>query len=114
MRNLDKAYTGFFKGRSKSSKFKSKKKSSATFYSRYGKVKFYENGTVNLEKIGKVNYKSSYDLDLTKISKLSNPTVTFNGRCWILTVGLDIEPIIDKLEDKSINYRFRYKTTSYC
>ena len=100
LRNLDKAYTGFFKGRSKLPRFKSKKKSSATFYSRYEKVKFYENGTVNLEKIGKVNYKSSYDLDLTKVSKFSNPTVTFNGRCWVLNIGIDIEPNVNKLEDK--------------
>lgn len=100
LRNLDKAYTGFYKGRSKLPRFKSKKKSSATFYSRYEKVKFYENGTVNLEKIGKINYKSSYDLDLTKISKFSNPTVTFNGRCWVLNIGIDIEPNVNKLEDK--------------
>lgn len=100
LRNLDKAYTGFYKGRSKLPRFKSKKKSSATFYSRYDKVKFYENGTVNLEKIGKVNYKSSYDLDLTKVSKFSNPTVTFNDRCWVLNIGIDIEPNIKKLEDK--------------
>lgn len=100
LRNLDKAYTGFYKGRSKLPRFKSKKKSSATFYSRYDKVKFYENGTVNLEKIGKINYKSSYDLDLTKISRFSNPTVTFNGRCWVLNIGIDIEPNVNKLEDK--------------
>lgn len=100
LRNLDKAYTGFYKGRSKLPRFKSKKKSSATFYSRYDKIKFYENGTVNLEKIGKINYKSSYDLDLTKISRFSNPTVTFNGRCWVLNVGIDINPNIKKLEDK--------------
>lgn len=100
LRNLDKAYTGFYKGRSKLPRFKSKKKSSATFYSRYERVKFYENGTVNLEKIGKVNYKSSYNLDLTKVSKFSNPTVTFNGRCWVLNIGIDIEPNVNKLEDK--------------
>lgn len=100
LRNLDKAYTGFYKGRSKLPRFKSKKKSSATFYSRYDRIKFYENGTVNLEKIGKVNYKSSYDLDLTKISRFSNPTVTFKGRCWVLNIGIDIEPNIKKLEDK--------------
>ena len=69
LRNLDKAYAGFYKGRNKLPRFKTKKKYSSTFYSRYDKVKFYENGTVNLEKIGKVNYKSSYDLDLTKIGR---------------------------------------------
>lgn len=103
LRNLDKAYTGFYKGRNRLPRFKTKKKSSATFYSRYDKVKFYKNGTVNLEKIGKVNYKSSYDLDLTTISKFSNPTVTYNGRCWVLNVGIDIEPNIKKLEDKVLS-----------
>lgn len=60
LRNLDKAYTNFYKKRAGLPRFKSKKKCNDTFYSRYDKVKFYENGTVNLEKIGKVKFKSSY------------------------------------------------------
>ena len=50
IRNLDKAYTNFYKKRSKLPKFKSKKKSKLSFYSRYNRIKFYENNTVNLEK----------------------------------------------------------------
>ncbi len=102
LRNLDKAYTNFYKKRAKLPKFKSKKKCKNTFYSRYDKVKFYENGTVNLEKIGKVKYKSSYGIDLTEIAKFSNPNVTFNGRCWVLNVGIEIEPIKQQLNDISI------------
>lgn len=100
LRNLDKAYTNFYKGRTKPPKFKSKKKSNNTFYSRYEKIKFYENKTVNLEKIGKVKYKSSYDIDLTKITKFSNPNVVFNGRCWVLRFGIEIENNHIELTDK--------------
>lgn len=100
LRNLDKAYNNFYKGRAKLPKFKSKKKSNDTFYSRYDKIKFYENQTVNLEKIGKVKYKSSYDIDLTQITKLSNPNVAFNGRCWVLRFGIEIEHNHIELTDK--------------
>lgn len=100
LRNLDKAYSQFFKTKKGFPKFKSKKHSNATFYSRYDKLKFYENGTVNLEKIGKVKFKSSYNIDFVAITKFSNPTVTWNDRCWVLNFTIDIEPSINKLEDK--------------
>ena len=74
--------------------------SNATFYSRYDKLKFYENDTVNLEKIGKVKFKSSYDIDFTTITKFSNPTVTWNNRCWVLNFTIDVEPNVNNLEDK--------------
>lgn len=100
LRNLDKAYSNFFKTKKGFPKFKSKKHSNATFYSRYDKLKFYKNGTVNLEKIGKVEFKSSYNVDFTTIIKFSNPTVTWNDRCWVLNFTIDVEPNINKLEDK--------------
>ena len=99
LRNLEKAYGTFFKGGG-FPKFKSKRHSKSTFYSRYEKLKFYKNGTVNLEKIGKVRFKSSYDIDFTEITKFSNPTVTWNDRCWVLNFTIEIEPNINKLEDK--------------
>ena len=99
LRNLDKAYTNFFKKRAELPQFKTKKKSSMIFYSRYDKIKFTET-TVNLEKIGKVKYKSSYKIDLTQITKFSNPTVSFTGRCWVLNVGIEQEPKATQLENK--------------
>lgn len=99
LRNLDKAYTNFYKKRAERPQFKSKKKSPMTFYSRYDKIKFTET-TVNLEKIGKVKYKSSYKIDLTQIAKFSNPTVSFNGRCWVLNIGVKQDPKVVQLEDK--------------
>ena len=100
LRNLDKAYSKFYKKLGNLPKFKSKKKSNDTFYSRYDRIKFYSNGTVNLEKIGKVKFKSSYNIDFTKITKFSNPTVTWSGRCWVINFAIDVEPNINKLEDK--------------
>jgi putative transposase len=89
LRDLDKAYKNFFNG-SGFPKFKSKKKSKDKFYSRYDKIYFREN-IVNLEKIGKVQYKHNYDVDLSKINKFSNPRVSFNGRVWVLSVAVDVE-----------------------
>ncbi|WP_297438293.1 transposase [uncultured Clostridium sp.] len=103
LRNLDKAYRRFYNNLGNLPKFKSKKASKATFYSRYEKLKFYKDKTVNLEKIGKVKYKSSYDINFTDIDKFSNPTVTWNGRCYILNFSIDIEPSINKLEDKILS-----------
>lgn len=100
IRDLEKAYQRFFKG-SGFPKFKSRKKSEPRFYSRYDKVKFTK-GTVNLEKIGKIKYKADYDIDLTQITKFSNPRVKFNGRCWVLTLGVEHEPNIVKLNDFSL------------
>ena len=102
LRNLDKAYTNFYKKRARLPRFKSKKNNNDTFYSRYEKIKFYENSTVNLEKIGKVKYKSSYNIDFTQIDKFSNPTVTFNGRCWVLKIGIEVENKPVALTDKVV------------
>ena len=90
LRDLNKAFKEYKKGNRSHPKFKSKKKDRLSFYSRYEKIKFTDN-TVNLEKIGKVKYKSSYGIDLSKVSKFSNPRVIYNGRCWVLTVGMEVE-----------------------
>lgn len=89
IRDLDKAYQRFFKGGG-FPKFKSRKKCELAFYSRYDKIKFAKD-TVNLEKIGKLRYKADYGIDLTKITKFSNPRVKWNGRCWILALGIEVE-----------------------
>lgn len=89
LRDLDKAYKNFFNG-SGFPKFKSKKKSKDKFYSRYDKIYFKEN-VVNLEKIGKVQCRHNYKIDLSKVSKFSNPRVSFNGRVWELSVAIEIE-----------------------
>lgn len=114
IRDLDKAYTNFFKKRAKLPKFKSKKKSKISFYSRYDKIKFYENNTVNLEKIGKVKYKSSYDIDFTKEGSFKNPHVSHSGRCWVLTFGLEVKNKVDKLTKNIIGIDLGIKYLATC
>ncbi|MCT8976613.1 transposase [Clostridium sp. CX1] len=89
LRDLDRAYKNFFSG-SGFPKFKSKKKSKDKFYSRYDKIYFKEN-IVNLEKIGKIQCRYNYDIDLSKVNKFSNPRVRFNGRVWVLIAAIEIE-----------------------
>lgn len=100
IRDLDKAYKNFFNG-SKFPKFKSKKKSKPKFYSRYDKVYFKED-FVNLEKIGKVKCKADYDIDLTAIKNFNNPRIHFNGRVWVLSVGVEVLLEKTKLNDFSL------------
>lgn len=114
IRNLDKAYTNFYKGRTNLPKFKSRKKSKLSFYSRYDKIKFYQNNTVNLEKIGKVKYKSSYNIDLTQIIKFSNPHVSYNGRCWVLNLGIEVINEFQELTNAVIGIDLGVKYLAIC
>lgn len=100
IRDLDKAYKGFFKGGG-FPRFKSKKRSKPSFYSRYDKLCF-KGDTVNLEKIGKVRCRHDYDIDLTQVQKFSNPRVSCNGRCWVLSVGVEVEQVKPELTDVSL------------
>ena len=113
IRNLDAAYTNFYKKRAELPKFKSKKHCKLSFYSRYDKIYFKDN-VVNLEKIGKVKYKSSYNIDLTRISKFSNPHVSYNGRCWILTLGIETKIEEIKLTNEVIGIDLGIKDLAIC
>lgn len=114
IRNLDKAYTNFYKKRAKLPRFKSKKRSKLSFYSRYDSIKFYENNKVNLEKIGKVRYKSSYNIDFIEETSFKNPHVSYNGRCWILTFALDVENKFETLTNEVIGIDLGIKYLAIC
>ena len=84
--DLNTAYQKFFTGISKKPKFKTKKKSRKSFYVRYDAIKFNDN-KVNLEKIGKVEYKSNYNIP--QLDKYINPRCHFDGKYWYLTLGFE-------------------------
>lgn len=84
--DLNKAYNNFFKGLSKYPKFKIKKRSKQSFYVRYDAVKF-KDGKVNIEKIGKVQYKTNYHIP--NLPKYINPRCHFDGRYWYLTLNFE-------------------------
>lgn len=84
--DLNNAYTNFFKGLSQYPKFKTKRKSRKSFYVRYDAIKF-KDGTVNIEKVGKVKYKTNYDIPI--LAKYNNPRCEFDGKYWYLTLGFE-------------------------
>lgn len=87
MRNLDKAFKSFFKKKSGYPKFKSKRKSSKSFYVRYEHLYFKDN-VCNIEKIGKVKFKTNYDIP---DCKYSNPHCSYDGKYWYLSFGFEVE-----------------------
>ncbi|KMT22906.1 RNA-guided endonuclease InsQ/TnpB family protein [Clostridium cylindrosporum] len=84
--DLDTAFKKFFKKESGYPKFKSKKKSRKSFYVRYDAIKFEDN-RVNLEKIGKVKYKTNHIIP--GLPKYNNPRCHFDGKYWYLTLGFE-------------------------
>lgn len=86
IRNLDKAFKDFFAGKSGYPKFKSKKKSRQSFYVRYDHL-YFKDGVCNIEKIGKVKYKTNYDIPQ---GKYINPYCSYDGRYWYLTFGVEV------------------------
>ncbi len=85
MRNLDKAFKSFFKKNSQYPKFKSKRTSRKSFYVRHDNL-YFKNNVCNIEKIGKVKYKTNYNIpDI----KYSNPYCSFDGKYWYLSFGFE-------------------------
>lgn len=87
IRNLDKAFKKFFKKQSKYPKFKTKRNKRQSFYVRYETL-YFKNNFCNIEKIGKVKFKTNYKIPNCKYS---NPYCVYNGRCWVLSFGIEVE-----------------------
>ena len=86
--DLDKAYKIFFKKQSKYPKFKSRKKSKKSFYARPEKLNF-KFDTVNIEKCGRIKFKSHYDIDF-KNYNIYNARVSYDNKYWYLSFTIDI------------------------
>lgn len=96
--DLSKAYDRFFKKLSRFPKFKSRKRSRVSFPVR--ETVYFKNGCVHVEKIGKVAYKTNYDLPQGRGYKFSNPRIFNDNGKWILTFGIECESQAPILTDK--------------
>lgn len=97
--DLNNAFSNFYKKRARYPKFKSKRKSRQSFYVRYDALKF-EDGKVNLEKIGKVKYKTNYNIP--NLNKYVNPRCSFDGKYWYLSFGFEHDENQVELNDISV------------
>lgn len=91
--DLARAYDDFFKKRKGFPKFKSRKKAKPSFplADGIGKVWFSEH-VVTIPVIGKVAYKTNYNIPYGNKQKFTNPRISYtaNGK-WLLTLGVECE-----------------------
>lgn len=102
-RDLDKAYKMFFKKTSGFPKFKSRKKSKPNFPIRTDTLYFKDNKVLNIEKIGKVKYKTDFAFEYGRNAcKFTNARVSYINGKWILSFGMECENQARELNDISM------------
>ena len=117
LRDLGDAYKKFFKKQGGYPKFKKKGKSEVSFYHDPRKLKVNDD-YVYLEKVGLVRMsdegrlpKGDYKKDKIKVY---NPRIKYNGRYWILTLGIDVEDQPVELTDVSLGIDVGIKDLAIC
>lgn len=99
-RDLDKSYKRFFKKISRFPKFKSRKRSKKTYPARTNI--WFSDKFVYIEKVGKIKYKTDFNLPQGRGSKFTNPRISnVNGK-WMLSFGMECENQAPVLTDISM------------
>lgn len=101
-RDLQKAYKCFFKKLSGFPKFKSRKRSKLSYPVCANRFYFVDNNMVQIQKLGKVRYKTDFNLPLDKEHKFSNPRITNRNGKWLLSFCMECENQTPKLTDMSM------------
>lgn len=116
------SYKKFFKGYSKFPKFKSKKKSRPSFYVDNFKIQF-TNTHVKLEKISNSTKKNKAKLNWIRLAekgripmncKYSNPRVTFDGANFWISVGVEVEDVLETPTNSGIGIDLGIKDLAIC
>lgn len=103
------SYKRFFKKQSGFPRFKSRKRSKPSFYNDNMKLKV-KNKLVLLEKIGWVKTKEQIPMNC----KYKRPTISFDGKYWYLSVGIERENLTVELTDESIGIDVGIKDLAIC
>lgn len=103
------AYKKFFKGLARFPRFKSKKRSKASFYNDTVKLKVKDK-LVLIEKVGWI--KTSEQLPMGV--KYTNPRISFDNKYWYLSVGIEEEPESTELTDNVIGIDLGIKELAVC
>jgi putative transposase len=103
------AYKRYFKSCSKKPRFKSKRKSKPSFYNDNIKLKVKPN-MVLIEKVGWVQTAEQIPMN----QKYTNPRVSFDGKYWYISVGVEIEYPRAELTDESIGIDVGIKDLAIC
>ena len=103
------AYKNFFTKKASFPKFKSKKKVKPSFYNDTDKLKVKEN-LVLVEKVGWI--KTSEQIPMN--NKYSNPRISFDGKYWYISIGIESEKPEVKLTDKSVGIDLGIRDLATC
>lgn len=103
------AYKNFFTGKSKRPKFKSRKKSKPSFYNDNVKLKVKEK-SVLLEKIGWIKTNEPLPMGV----KYTNPRISYDGKYWYLSVGIEQPLHEEALTDVSLGIDVGVKVLAVC
>jgi putative transposase len=102
------AYKKFFRKLSQKPVFKSRKKSKPAFYNDNVKLKVKGN-QVLLEKVGWIVLAEQLPM-----TKYTNPRVTFDGKYWYLSVGIEQETLVVPLTDEVMGIDVGIKSLAVC
>ncbi|MED4455096.1 transposase [Metabacillus fastidiosus] len=103
------AYRKFFKKQSSFPKFKSRRKSKASFYNDNVKLKIKKHAVL-IEKVGWV--QTSEQLPIS--TKYTNPRITFDKKYWYISIGIEEEPVKQELTDAVIGIDLGIKDLAIC
>lgn len=116
------AFQRFFKHQSDFPKFKSKRKSTSSFYVDNCKIEFSEN-KVKLEKIADSTRKKRAKVNWIKLAeknriplncKYYNPRITFDGINWWISVGIDYEENTEQPTNDGVGIDIGIKDLAIC
>ena len=101
--DLDKSLQLAFSKKNKMLKFKSKKTCKTHFPICSPNFYFKDLNVLNIEKIGKVKYKTDLKFPIgIKVQKFNNARVSFENNKWFVSFGLNCENQAQKLTDYSM------------
>lgn len=104
------AYIKFFKGLSDKPKFKSRRRSKPSFYNDTAKLKVKES-SVLIEKVGWITIKKN---SLPMNCKYTNPRISYDGKYWFISVGVEKELPVVQLTNEVIGIDVGIKTLATC
>lgn len=98
--DLSEAFDRFFHKTSKHPKFKSRKRAKRSCPVRCNKGHlWFSPDAVQIEKIGKVKYKTDFSIPLGREAKFSNARISYNNGKWMLSFSIECESQAHELND---------------
>lgn len=98
--DVNEAYQRFFNKQAGYPKFKSKKRAKTAFPICAEKLYFADSQVAQIQKLGRVKYKTDFDLPFGRGVKFMNPRISYIKGKWMLSFGMECENQAPVLTDK--------------